>query len=83
MVPATRLARRSEDERLAAEAWISLPRVAPLATRPEWNLEPRPDEAVPPSLDDFLEAVACGAADTIRGQSATDGFLASTSVLRL
>ena len=53
-----------------------------MARRPEWNLEPRPDEAVPPSLDAFLAAVACGAADaadTIRGQSAKDGFLAGTS----
>ena len=53
-----------------------------LANRPEWNLEPRPDEAVPPSLDDFLEAVACGEgeADTIRDQSAKDGFLEGTSI---
>ena len=53
-----------------------------VARRPEWNLEPRPDEAVPPSLDDFLEAVACGEgeADTIRDQSAKDGFLEGTSI---
>ena len=53
-----------------------------MAKRPEWRLEPRPDEAVPPSLDDFLEAVACGEgeADTIRGQSAKDGFLEGTSL---
>ena len=50
-----------------------------VARRPEWNLEPRPDEAVPPSLEAFLAAVACGSADTIRDQSAKDGFLAGTS----
>ena len=52
------------------------------------GLEPRPDEAVPPTLDAFLAAVACGsadtdlsarAADTIRDQSAKDGFLINTS----
>ena len=50
--------------------------------RPEWKLEPRPDEAVPPTLDAFLAAVACGAdaADAIRGQSAKDGFLEGTSL---
>ena len=51
-----------------------------MARRPEWKLEPRPDEAVPPTLEAFLAAVACGAADTIQDQSATDGFLAGTSL---
>ena len=52
-----------------------------VARRPEWNLEPRPDEAVPPSLEAFLAAVACGdgEADTIRDLSAKDGFLINTS----
>ena len=52
-----------------------------VARRPEWNLEPRPDEAVPPSLEAFMTAVACGAgeADTIRDLSAKDGFLEGTS----
>ena len=52
-----------------------------LKRRPEWNLEPRPDEAVPPSLEAFLAAVACGdgEADTIRDLSAKDGFLINTS----
>ena len=53
-----------------------------VARRPEWNLKPRADEAVPPSLDAFLAAVACGAADaadTIRDLSAKDGFLINTS----
>ena len=55
-----------------------------MARRPEWNLEPRPDEAVPPSLEAFLAAVACGAdaADTIRDQSAKAGFLEGTSIAR-
>ena len=51
-----------------------------VARRPEWNLEPRPDEAVPPTLEAFLAAVACGSADTIRDQSAKDGFLEGTSL---
>ena len=52
-----------------------------VARRPEWRLEPRPDEAVPPTLEAFLAAVACGegAADTIRDLSAKDGFLINTS----
>ena len=51
-----------------------------VARRPEWNLEPRPDEAVPPTLDAFLAAVNCGAAaDTVRDLSAKDGFLINTS----
>ena len=50
-----------------------------VARRPEWRLEPRPDEAVPPTLEAFLAAVACGSADTIRDQSAKDGFLINTS----
>ena len=52
-----------------------------LKRRPEWNLEPRPDEAVPPTLEAFLAAIACveGAADTIRDLSAKDGFLINTS----
>ena len=54
-----------------------------VARRPEWRLEPRPDEAVPPTLEAFLAAVACGAAeDTIRDQSAKDGFLEGTSITR-
>ena len=53
----------------------------PVARRPEWKLEPRPDEAVPATLGAFLAAVACGegAADTIRDLSAKDGFLINTS----
>ena len=51
-----------------------------VARRPEWRLEPRPAEAVPPSLEAFLAAVACGSADdTIRRTSAKDGFLINTS----
>ena len=52
-----------------------------LKRRSEWNLAPRPDEAVPPTLEAFLSAVACGAADsdTIRDLSAKDGFLINTS----
>ena len=50
-----------------------------LKRRPEWNLEPRQDEAVPPTLEAFLAAVDCGAADTIRDLSAKDGFLINTS----
>ena len=52
-----------------------------MARRPEWRLEPRPDEAVPPTLEAFLAAVACGegAADTVRDLSAKDGFLINTS----
>ena len=60
-----------------------------LKRRPEWSLAPRPDEAVPPTLDAFLAAVACDAADkyqsaraadTIRDLSAKDGFLEGTSL---
>ena len=53
-----------------------------MANRPEWRLEPRPDEAVPPTLEAFLAAVACGEgeADTIRDLSAKAGFLEGTSI---
>lgn len=53
-----------------------------VASRPEWYLSPRPDEATPGSLEDFLKDVACGSHDdAVRRKSMRDGFIAGTPLV--